>query len=203
MKARRIEDNSPEGRQRRARARGEKQWAEILRLVSEQRQRRELEIEAMRPEERIAARLADGAEVSAWEDIAHLFPGTDAELEEALKDPRFLERLEGAQSKGRHVRALRLLAEEDRKAGLKGAMPTGRMSKPVPKSLIRDVVRARYPKHTKNLERWWARYIEKPGIVVDEVNYRAFRIDVGQLLATLRQLTEADIAPLLPEVTPK
>jgi hypothetical protein len=198
VKAQRIEDNSPEGRRLRALAKGAEQWGAILRFVGERSKRRDAEIEAMRPEERIAARLADDAELTAWEDIAHLFPGTDAELQESLKDPRFLERLERAKSKGRHVRALRLLAEEDRKAGLKGAMPTGRMSKPVPKSLIRDVVRARYPKQTKNLERWWKQYVEKPGIVVDEVNYRAFRIDVGQLLATLHKLTEADIAPLLP-----
>lgn len=62
---------------------------------------------------------------------------------------------------------------------------------------IQSLVRSRYPNDTKNLERWWARRIVKAGIMVDEEHYRAVRIDLGQLRATLPHLTESDIAPHL------
>jgi hypothetical protein len=191
VKAQRIEDNSPEGRRRREQAEAEAHALAEL-------QSREAEIEAMGPEERIAARLVDDAGGAiyrpAYEALVKLAEANGGRLEGLEPANRSAKVLRNARAALLH----RLDEEEARRAGIVGRAPTGRMSKPVPKSLIRDVVRARYPKQTKNLERWWKQYVEKPGIVVDEVNYRAFRIDVGQLLATLPKLTEADIAPLLP-----
>lgn len=191
MKAQPLIDNSPEGRQRRAKAEAE------ARALADHK-RREAEIEAMDPEERIAARLVERAGGAIYR------PAYESLVSEALANGGVLKGADAAHRAGKVLRNARasllhrLQEEEAQRAGIVGTAPTGRVSKPVPKSLIRDVVRTRYPRDTKNLERWWKRRIEKPGIVVDAEHYRAVRIDLGQLLATLPKLTEADIAPLLP-----
>lgn len=188
MKARRREDNSPEARERRARAEAE---AEALASIK----RREAEIEAMGPEERIAARLIERAGGTIYR------PAYESLVAEALSDGGTLKDPRGATHRServvRNARAAllhRLQEEEAHRAGIGGHAPTGRMSMPMTRKAIQSLVRTRYPSDTKNLERWWKRRIEKPGIVVDAEHYRAVRIDLGQLRATLPKLTEEDIA---------
>lgn len=191
-RATKLEDTSPEAVHRRAQAE-----ADALALA--EKRRREAEIEAMSPEERIAARLVERAGGAIYRPAYESLVAEALANGGALNDPHAAtHRSEKALRNARASLLHRLQDEEAQRAGIGGHAPTGRMSKPVPKSLIRDVVRARYPRDTKNLDRWWTRRVEKPGIMVCEENYRAFRIDVGQLRASLPLLTEADIAPLLP-----
>lgn len=190
-RATKLEDTSPEAERRRAQAE-----ADALALA--ERREREAEIEAMGPEERIAARLVERAGGAIYR------PAYESLVAEGLANGGVLKGADAAHRSEKVLRNARasllhrLQEEEAQRAGIGGHAPTGRMSKPVPKSVIRDVVRARYPRDTKNLERWWTRRIVKAGIVVDAEHYRAVRIDVGQLRASLPLLTEADIAPLLP-----
>lgn len=197
MKAKPIPDNSPEGRLRRARIVGEKQWAAIVKVADASRARREAEITAMPPEERIAARLVESREADVYEVLYPFIMEAGDAWEEKMKDPAFARRVERALSNARRLRTDRLHAEEDRAAGLIGPTPTGRMSKPMTRKAIQSLVRARYPRDTVNLDRWWERRIVKAGIVVDAEHYRAVRIDLGQLRTSLPLLTEADIAPHL------
>ncbi len=193
MKAKPIPDNSPEARERRARAKAD---AEALASIK----RREAEIEAMGPEERIAVRLVE----RAGGDIYR--PAYESLVADALanggisKDPRgAAHRSEKVVRNARAVLLRRLQEDEAQRAGVGGHAPTGRMSMPMTRKAIHALVRTRYPRDTKNLERWWQRRIVKAGIVIDEEHYRAVSIDLGQLIASLpeRRLTEADIAPYL------
>ncbi len=191
MKARPLPDNSPEGVQRRARAKAD---AEAL----ASRKRREAEIEAMSAEERIAARLVERAGGAIYR------PAYESLVAKALADGGVLKDPHGATARSekvvRNARAAllqHLQDEEARRAGIGGYPPTGRMSVPMTRKAIQALVLARYPQHPKNRPAWWKQYIVKPGIVVDPAHYRAVRIDLGQLRASLPKLTEEDVAPFL------
>lgn len=191
QRATKIEDNSPEAIQRRAQAEAD------ARAIAEH-QRREAEIEAMDPEERIAARLVERAGGEVYRHAVEFMAKSALDNGGVLKGPEVVHRAAKVLRNSRASLLRRLQEEESRRAGVVDSYtPTGRWSKPMTRDDIQSLVRLRYPQDTVNLGRWWQRRIVKAGIMVDEEHYRAVRIDLGQLLASLPQLTEADIAPHL------
>lgn len=199
MKAQPLPDNSPEGQLRRARIFGVKQWAAIRKIADETNNRREAEIAAMSPEERIAARLVEHREADVYEDVYPFIMEAGDAWEEKMKDPAFVRRLEQACDQGRRRRTMELLADETRLAGAQGrTAPTGRMSKPLTKKEVQALVVKRYANHRKtNQSEWWKRYIVEAGVIARKAHYRGYSVDLGQLAASLSKLTEDDIAPYL------
>jgi hypothetical protein len=200
VKAQPLIDNSPEGRQRRARAASARNAAAFWCFVEERSKERERDLRAMSPSARILAQAEDGRECAAYERTYRVLTecATEAELHHRLEnDPEFVRRLELAEAEGVEGLLLRLVNEEKTRAGsrMRPLSPKDEYSERVPRHVLHAAVRSCYPKHTKNPSRWWKQHIEGR-VRIRKEDGKGVEVNLSQLRARFPNLTDEALSPL-------
>lgn len=200
MKAKPLIDNSPEGRQRRARAASERQAAAFWRFVQEQGKEREKALDKLSLSERVSARTEDGRECAVYERTYRVLTecATEEELRHRLEnDPEFVRRLNLAELEGAEGLFLRLVNEEKTRAGsrMRPLSATDEYSERVPRHVLHAAVRSCYPDHTENPSRWWKQHIEGR-VRVRHKDGKGVEVNLSQLRARFPKLTDEALSPL-------